>query len=69
MITKPLMACLARQNIVLTTANNRLVICTMCHSIAYLRQVLQYLGLGIAIMTSQTIIGLRQFSHIINWSL
>jgi ribosomal protein S8 len=40
----------------------------MYHNIAYLRQVLQYFGVCI-VMTSQTIIGLRQFSHTINWSL
>jgi hypothetical protein len=41
----------------------------LCHNIAYLRQVLQYFGLGIVIMISKTTIGLRQFSHTINWSL
>jgi len=37
---------------------------------AYLRQVLQYFGVDIIVVViSNTIIGLRQFSHIINWSL
>ena len=47
--------------------SNGTAVC-MSHNIAYLRQVLQYFGRGIIIVvvTSQIIIGLRQFSHTIS---
>jgi len=34
----------------------------MSHNMAYLRQVLQYFGVGIVVITFQPIIGLLQFT-------
>jgi hypothetical protein len=49
-------------------SKNHVISFSTGHNMAYLRQVLQYFGVGI-VTIFKTIIGLRQFSHIINWSL